>query len=103
MKVLLISANTETINMPTLPMGLGLVAAAAEKAGHVVRFLDLMLPAENSLAAAIEEFSPEVIGVSIRNVDDQASGAPRFLLEKARAVIAECRKLCAGCGSTRSS
>ena len=28
MKVLLISANTERLNMPTIPLGLGLVAAA---------------------------------------------------------------------------
>lgn len=30
MRVLLISANTETFNMPTLPMGLGCVAAALQ-------------------------------------------------------------------------
>ena len=34
MRVLLISANREDINMPTLPMGLGCVAAAAQRAGH---------------------------------------------------------------------
>ena len=43
MRVLLISANREEINMPTLPMGLGCVAAAARRAGHDVAFLDLML------------------------------------------------------------
>jgi hypothetical protein len=40
MNVLLISANREDINMLTLPMGLACVAAAVEKAGHAVRFLD---------------------------------------------------------------
>jgi hypothetical protein len=39
MKVLLISANTEQINMPTLPLGLACVAASARKAGHTVRYL----------------------------------------------------------------
>ena len=42
MKVLLISANTEQINMPTLPLGLACVAAATRKAGHDVAYLDLM-------------------------------------------------------------
>ena len=42
MRALLISANTETINMPALPMGLGCVAEALKDAGHAVRFLDLM-------------------------------------------------------------
>jgi hypothetical protein len=40
MNVLLISANREDINMLTLPMGLACIAAAVEKAGHAVRFLD---------------------------------------------------------------
>jgi hypothetical protein len=31
MKVLLISANTEQINMPVLPLGLAYVAAVADK------------------------------------------------------------------------
>ncbi len=94
MNVLLISANTETINMPTLPMGLGLVAAATQRAGHQVRFLDLMTEAEpeTALAEAIVSAAPEVIGISIRNVDDQVSAGPRFLLEKARSVVTSCKK-----------
>ena len=33
MRVLLISANTEQINMPVLPLGLAYVAAAADNQG----------------------------------------------------------------------
>lgn len=40
-RTLLIAANTETINMPTLPMGLGCVAEALRAAGHAVTFLGL--------------------------------------------------------------
>ena len=40
MKVLLISANTEQINMPVLPLGLAYVAAAAESRGHTVKMLN---------------------------------------------------------------
>jgi hypothetical protein len=40
MRVLFISANREDINMPTLPMGLGCVAAATQKANHDVLFVD---------------------------------------------------------------
>jgi len=93
MRVLLISANTEKINMPTLPMGLGSVAAALSNAGHAVRFLDLMGNSEwqAQLRETLDEERPEVIGISIRNIDDQVSASPRFLLEPVREVVALCR------------
>ncbi len=95
MDVLLISANTEKINMPTLPMGLGMVAAAATRAGHRVTFLDLMGDAspDDALARAIASCTPEVIGISIRNIDDQASDQPQFLLRTARSVVTRCKSL----------
>ncbi|RJQ65879.1 MAG: radical SAM protein [Desulfobacteraceae bacterium] len=93
MQVLLISANTEKINMPTLPMGLGCVAAALQAAGHAVGFLDLMAVGDwqPRVRQALSRTPPDVIGISIRNIDDQVSGAPRFLLEKARDVVTFCR------------
>ena len=45
-RVLLISANTERINMPVPPLGLGLVATATRQAGHEVSFVDLLSEAE---------------------------------------------------------
>jgi hypothetical protein len=42
MRVLLISANTSDINMPTLPLGLVSVATATKAAGHEVEVLDLL-------------------------------------------------------------
>jgi radical SAM superfamily enzyme YgiQ (UPF0313 family) len=92
-KVLLISANTETINLPALPLGAASVAAAVRGAGHDVRLLDLLLQPE-PLAAVRDEisgFQPEVIGVSVRNIDDQDMACPQFLLAPVREVIAACR------------
>ena len=43
MKILLISANTEQINMPVLPLGMACVAAAAQNAGHDVNTVNLMM------------------------------------------------------------
>jgi hypothetical protein len=45
MRVLLIAANTEQIIMFTLPLGLGLLAAATRRAGYEVTFLDLLIVA----------------------------------------------------------
>jgi radical SAM superfamily enzyme YgiQ (UPF0313 family) len=93
MRVLLIAANTEQLNMLTLPLGLGLVAAATRRAGHQVTFLDLLTAAEPlaEIRAAIHTAEPEVIGISVRNIDDQSRAQPRMLLEKVRDVVAECR------------
>ena len=93
MKVLLISANTEQINMPTLPLGLACVAAATRKAGHEVAYLDLMAQedVQEVIREAMEERSPDVVGISVRNIDDQVMDNPDFLLEQVREVVASCR------------
>jgi hypothetical protein len=68
MRALLISANTERINMPTFPLGLVLVGAAAREAGHEVELLDMMAAADTVpvLEQSITSFRPQVIGVSVR-------------------------------------
>jgi radical SAM superfamily enzyme YgiQ (UPF0313 family) len=93
MRVLLISSNTERINMVTLPLGLDLVAGATRRAGHEVAVVDALREPDPVLAIerSIASFHPDVIGVSIRNVDNQDRKAPRFLLEQVRPLVAACR------------
>jgi radical SAM superfamily enzyme YgiQ (UPF0313 family) len=69
MRVLLVSANTHTQPYPVYPLGLDYVAGAiAER--HPVCIVDMNAQeGGKDLAKAIEEFLPEVIGLSIRNVD----------------------------------
>jgi len=95
MKVLLISANTDTISMTTLPLGAAGVAAATRNAGHEVVLLNLMFEADPSasLMHALEHFCPDAIGISVRNIDDQNMAEPRFLLAPVKEVIASCRSL----------
>ena len=95
MRVLLISANTEKINMPTLPLGLACVAAATQQAGHEVAMVDLMAEkdVQSVLKEAIEGFRPNLIGISVRNIDDQNMENPRFLLDPIKEIVAACRGL----------
>src|SRR5210317_915344 len=94
MRVLLISANTEQINMPVLPLGLACVAAAIDGHGHRVKMLNLMMQTDTqkALYGTIADFNPEIIGISVRNIDDQNMENPRFLLKAVKDVVANCRK-----------
>lgn len=93
MRVLLISSNTERINMVTIPLGLGLVAGAVRRAGHEVAFLDLLNEQDPGAAIrrAVAASRPDVVGISVRNIDDQTEDNPRFLLGQVKPVVDACR------------
>jgi radical SAM superfamily enzyme YgiQ (UPF0313 family) len=95
MRVLLISANTERINLPTFPLGMACVAQATLDRGHDVEWLDLMAEPkpEELVTRTLERFQPQAIGISVRNIDDQNMANPRFLLEQAREVVKSCRSV----------
>lgn len=96
MRVLLISANTEKTSILPLPLGLACVAAACRRAGHEVVLLNLMFEGDTATAIrdCIEGFHPGVIGISVRNIDDQNMASPKFLLPPVREMVAHCRSLC---------
>jgi radical SAM superfamily enzyme YgiQ (UPF0313 family) len=95
MRVLLVSANTEQINMPVLPLGLVFVAGAAQREGHDVKVVNLIDQQETRmvLKEAVEDLRPELIGISVRNIDDQCMESPRFLLDSVKKVVEDCRTL----------
>lgn len=95
MRILFISANTEKINMTTLPLGLACVAAATRKTGHEVAMVDLLIEKDkySVLKETIKDFRPDMIGLSVRNIDDQNKENPRFLLDPVKEMIAVCRNL----------
>jgi len=80
--------------MPVLPLGLAFVARAVEDAGHEVSQINLMAEPEAlaSLAERIQRIQPDIIGISVRNIDDQVSLHTRFLLEPVKQVVITCRQ-----------
>jgi radical SAM superfamily enzyme YgiQ (UPF0313 family) len=72
LKVLLVSLNRYRNPMPVMPVGACTVADAVAAAGHEVRFLDLMFSRSpmGDLTREVASFSPDVVGLSLRNIDD---------------------------------
>lgn len=70
MKVLLISANTLTTPYPVYPIGLDYVAGAIDEA-HEVKILDLnTVDGTEVLVKTLEGLTPDLIGISLRNIDN---------------------------------
>jgi radical SAM superfamily enzyme YgiQ (UPF0313 family) len=93
-RVLLVSTNRERQPYPVVPNGLACVASALHEAGHDVRFLDLCFerdPVEATRKAA-RDFSPEIAGVSVRNIDNSDAIALRHYTPEASAVFSALRE-----------
>ena len=92
-RVLLVSTNRERAPYPVLPNGLACVASALAEAGHEVRVADLMFARDAARAAtkAARDFAPDVIGVSVRNIDNSDAIALRHYTPEARATLAALR------------
>jgi radical SAM superfamily enzyme YgiQ (UPF0313 family) len=87
MKVLLVSANTHTQPYPVYPLGLDYVAGAITER-HPVCIVDMNAQEEGKpLAKVIEEFGPEAIGISIRNVDTTDSTHPGGFFSEYKALV----------------
>lgn len=69
--------------MPVMPVGACIVAHAAERAGHTVHLLDLMFSRDalSDVQSAMTDFKPDVVGVSVRNIDNVAMLNPQFFLD----------------------
>ncbi len=74
MRILLVSANREHLPDPIFPLGLAYIAAAVKNAGHEIDVADLCFGRNplTDLRRQVASFQPEVIGVSLRNVDNAA-------------------------------
>jgi len=63
--------------------------------GHEVEWLDLMAEKDSQAAVkrSMETFQPQLVGISVRNIDDQNMANPRLLLEQARDVVRVCKRI----------
>lgn len=70
MKILLISVNKEQEPYPVYPLGMGVVAKVLEKNGHTTVQKDCLANGENEILNHIRNNDYDLIGLSIRNIDN---------------------------------
>ncbi|MBN1665086.1 MAG: cobalamin-dependent protein [Deltaproteobacteria bacterium] len=103
MNVLLISTNRLTVPYPVYPLGLDYVAGAIAHR-HRVRIADMnILRDAFSLEEIIRDFSPAVIGISLRNIDTADSVDPRAFIDECAdiaRVIKQCSAAILVCGGS---
>lgn len=94
-RVLLVNTNREGGLWTAFPGGLCAVAGATAAAGHRVDTLDLRFVRDPAAALrrALRRARPDVVGLSVRNIDSVSARDPVFFLEETRdRLIPPCRE-----------
>jgi len=94
MKVLLVATNRMMTPFPVYPIGVDYVATAL-RGRHEVRVLDLACDgAEDALMSACRSFAPDVVGLSIRNIDNSEAESPLGFIPEIERIVALVRSGC---------
>ncbi|MHA2401280.1 MAG: cobalamin-dependent protein, partial [Promethearchaeota archaeon] len=89
MRVLIFSGSREIVHVMVPPIGEAYLASYLISQGHEVKLLDLTLSndSKRDIAKAISSFDPQVIGISIRNVDSTTYPGNLFFYLPVKNVI----------------
>lgn len=94
MKILLISVNRERMPFPVFPLGLAYIAKALREEGHPIEVIDLCFSQEvpTDLKNTLQRFQPDMIGISLRNLDNLTYPTSISYLKEVEEVIGICRQ-----------
>jgi len=94
MKIVVIAASRENVPERVAPLGAYIVADRLERSGHNVLFLDLAFygSSEQPVKEAIDKQKPDLIAVSIRNINIQTFPMSALALPLIKSVVDNCKK-----------
>ena len=94
MKILFVSTNRLKRVMPPMPLGLASVIAQIDESRHQIRALDLMFldQPDAELKSTLAAFKPDMIALSIRNIDNQCSLHTEYFMPEAKRLVELCRE-----------
>jgi radical SAM superfamily enzyme YgiQ (UPF0313 family) len=90
-RVLMISANMMDDPYPVYPLGANLVISAVKICGHDVRLLDLLVDGEEEIEKVLQEYQPDYVAVSMRNVDNVNFNDPHSFVFQYKSLIEKIR------------
>ena len=95
MHLLLISANRELFPDPVFPLGAAYVAESARRAGHDIRVVDLLGQSRprDLLLREIQAHFPDVIAISLRNLDNAAYPLTKNYLPSYKTLVQDLRAM----------
>jgi radical SAM superfamily enzyme YgiQ (UPF0313 family) len=92
MRILLVATNRMMTPFPVYPIGVDYVATALH-GRHEVRVLDLACDsAEAALASTCRSFNPDVVGLSLRNVDNVEAESPLGFVPEIERIVGLIRR-----------
>ncbi len=88
MKVLLINPNRYK-SPPVPPIGLEYISASLEEKGHAVEILDICFSEGfyEDTDNAVKSFRPDIVGITVRNIDTVLYHTNEFFLDEIKALI----------------
>ncbi len=94
MRILLISVNREKMPYPVFPLGMAYLARTLREGGHTIELLDLCFSQAPSadLKDVFQRFGPDLIGLSLRNLDNLTYPTSLSYLKNVEEVIQICRQ-----------
>jgi len=95
MRILLISANITMSPYPVYPLGMSVVAHALTRAGHEVRQYDTLMEDNSldSLASEVGRFQPDLVGISVRNIDNVNLMNEQYYIENVQKIVAKVKSV----------
>jgi len=95
-RILLISANREFMPYPVFPLGVAYIESALAQAGQETHVFDVNCHkadrAPRALAAEIARFKPDLVGVSVRNIDNLTYPTSVSYIGEIRLLVETCRR-----------
>lgn len=84
MKTLIVNTNRHMHPFAVMPLGACMVAEAVERSGHEAALLDLMFVPDpiDAIRRELVRRPVDIVGLSIRNIDNNDMRAPVFFLEQ---------------------